>query len=436
MLNDIINNKYKYIRSYGVHLVETQLEIKVMTLKPYALGINAKLSGLVISLGTVFIFSTPAQAIDLTAGDWTLSVNGNVNAHYLYTVCDPGPSPEVAGNVLICQSSENVSSVTNGVLPSTLQTSVKTTQLGWDLKAFFGFWTGSVANAGITDLSAVDVRQVFLTFGKEDIGTFKLGRDFGLFGLDAVLNDMSLVGVGASAAVQSPLNTQLAGIGYGYIYADRLSQINYTTPDLNGLSATIGIFQPLDLSTLGANSLDAIDSGSAAPGVQARVAYNFDRTVKGFISATAVTQNVKAQGSEAVADYQAYGLELTAVFNVGVIGAVAYGYYASGLGSVGLFFDAVDASGEARDSYGGMAQVTTTLGKTKIGVNGGLSCLEQTDNDPDTNIFCNIRGTGGIYHALTKNLQLLFEGTYMIAENHGGEQLTNATFNAGAFLSF
>ena len=39
--------------------------------------------------------------------------------------------------------------------------------------------------------------QVYLTFGNGSLGTFKFGRDFGLFAFDAIINDMSLIGAGS-----------------------------------------------------------------------------------------------------------------------------------------------------------------------------------------------------------------------------------------------
>ena len=81
--------------------------------------------------------------------------------------------------------------------------------------------------------AGLDIRQVFLTFGNKDMGTVMAGRNIGLFGADAILNDMTLLGVGAgNGSYAAPANTSLGSIGLGYIYTDWLSQIDYTTPDL------------------------------------------------------------------------------------------------------------------------------------------------------------------------------------------------------------
>ena len=78
-----------------------------------------------------------------------------------------------------------------------------------------------------------------MTFGNDGMGEFLLGRNIGLFGADAILNDR-LPGVGAgNGNYATPASTSLGSIGLGYIFTDWLPQINYTTPDLGGFKATI-----------------------------------------------------------------------------------------------------------------------------------------------------------------------------------------------------
>ena len=40
-------------------------------------------------------------------------------------------------------------------------------------------------------------RQAFLTFGDKSWGSVKVGKDLGIFGSTAILNDMTLLGVGS-----------------------------------------------------------------------------------------------------------------------------------------------------------------------------------------------------------------------------------------------
>jgi hypothetical protein len=60
-----------------------------------------------------------------------------------------------------------------------------------------------------------------------------MGRDIGLFGKDAILDDMTLLGVGTALGNPAPSNTSLGRIGIGYIYTDWEPQITYTTANYN-----------------------------------------------------------------------------------------------------------------------------------------------------------------------------------------------------------
>jgi len=81
-----------------------------------------------------------------------------------------------------------------------------------------------------------------ISFGDASWGTVKLGRDIGIFGKDAILDDMTLLGVGTAGPTNvAPSNTSLGRIGIGYIYTDWEPQITYTTPTYNGFSGSAGI---------------------------------------------------------------------------------------------------------------------------------------------------------------------------------------------------
>ncbi|HEV7137686.1 MAG TPA: hypothetical protein VGN43_13700, partial [Steroidobacteraceae bacterium] len=223
-----------------------------------------------------------AHAIDVTAGQWTLSFDGNVNANYIYSSCK---DHNVVAGGLACVSdttSDTSSSVSNGLLPAALTVSGATTQDGLNLGFTFGLYPGISTNDGgspnlqniaNTDLghtalgtAGLDVRQVFLTVGSS-WGTIMAGRNIGLFAADAILNDMTLLGVGAgNGNYAAPANTSLGSIGLGYIYTDWLSQINYTTPSMGGAKVTFGIFDPL-------NTLGQVPANHSTPGFQAKIAY-------------------------------------------------------------------------------------------------------------------------------------------------------------------
>src|SRR5581483_11982963 len=64
-------------------------------------------------------FAPAAHAIDFEAGDWKLSITGNVNAHYIYSRCDTTPNT-IAGGLACIDTDSSSSSVSNGLLPASL----------------------------------------------------------------------------------------------------------------------------------------------------------------------------------------------------------------------------------------------------------------------------------------------------------------------------
>src|SRR3984885_9346528 len=306
------------------------------------------------------VLSIPAGAIDLknADGSWTFSFNGEINVDYIYSSCEtPSQAAAIAGGLTCVGSASgtNVSNVGNGLLPAAFSFGVATTQDGIDLAAHLGLYPGIATNdGGSPNLQAtaggptntalgttgLDIRQVYMTFGNKDMGTFTLGRNIGLFGADVILNDMTLPGVGApgSAASPAPSNTTLGGIGFGYIYTDWLAQMDYTTPDISGFALTVGIFDPL-------NSLS--DAGAVqpkkAPGVHAKISFTLPiaEGTKLYLSAAALTQQqdyLAATTPTATSySYTGSGADLFAKFDLQDLEVIGYYYHAKGLGSTALF---------------------------------------------------------------------------------------------------
>jgi predicted porin len=387
-----------------------------------------------MSCTTLAALSFNAQAVSWDTGDWKLSLSGNVNAHYVYTTCDDGDlkSGGTTLTSLQCLDTEdkngkkdNVSSVQNGLLPAALVFNAATNQEGYDIGATIGVYYGTSSNKAL-GYSIVDARQIFLTFGNNDMGSFKFGRDFGLFGFDAIIADMSLVGIGAGFTPSDPGHTTLGGLGFGYVYVDRLTQINYTTPSMNGLTGTIGIFQPLNGIDSDGN---AANSGST-PGFHGKLAYNWSGDMPGAVSATFLTQDVttNAGTSESISGFDVFG-KLT-IDNIGLAASYFDGEGMSTLALGGLVLPGFDgATGTPEESSGYMLQGTYQLNKTKLGLNYSYSeSTELVDVE-------NTRITLGAYHSLTPNLTLLAEFSSLESELAAGKD-ESSSFNIGAFMSF
>lgn len=386
----------------------------------------------------------PAEAIELTAGDWKFTANGNVNVHYIRASCESETTTAVGGG-LACFGAggeDKTSSISNGLLPAALALGVSTTQNGYDIGVTFGFYPGISTNDGSPNLgqgatarntalgtTGLDIRQVFLTFGNDDMGTFMLGRNIGLFGADAILNDMTLPGVGAANGnYATPSNTSLGSIGLGYIYTDWLAQMNYTTRDFNGLKFTIGIFDPLE--PVGTPATAAIPESS--PGIHGKVAYTNGPI---YLSATVISQ--KHEGATDAQDFDSFGFDLGGKVTFGGFEFLAWYYQGEGMGTTALYLFADDGLGSERDSDGFLAQVSYKFGNTKLGLNYGESNLDLAAGEALSDLVkTNKKYTLGAYHSLTENFTLLAEFTDVTAEAHSGVENDSNNFNLGAYLSF
>jgi len=413
--------------------------------------------GLALAVATAAALApTAPQAVEVQAGAWKFTLDGNVNADYIHSSCES--TPAVISGGLACTSidgNSTASSVSNGLLPAAFVFGVSTTQNGLDIAATLGLYPGTSTNDGgspnLQDAggagshntalgsAGLDVRQVFMTFGNASMGTFTVGRNIGLFQQDAILNDMTLPGVGGpgGTATGSPANTTLGGIGLGYIYTDWLSQIDYTTPDLAGTKITFGIFDPL-------NPVGEPSEPKSAPGFHAKIAYTMGGL---YLSASGLYQKqtaVPAAGlAPAVAEYDSHGFDVGGKYKIGGLEVMGWYYNASGIGTTGLFLNGADSLGNARDSNGFIAQVTYTVGPTKFGINYGQSRLSATGQEMAADALLagelvenNKKWTGGIYHKLTDNLTILGEYSRVDSIAQNGNENSANTFNIGAFMSF
>lgn len=398
---------------------------------------NMRKTALACAIGACSLAAmSTAHAIEMDAGDWTFSFSGNINVHYIMSSCEDAAAPVAGGTACLAAGGEDKSSsVSNGLLPAALSLGASTTQNGYDLAVHFGLYPGISTNDGGSPnlggtntglgTTGLDVRQVFMTFGNNDMGTFTLGRNFGLFGFDAIINDMTIPGVGAgNGNYASPANTSLGSIGMGYIYTDTLGQMNYTTPSFGGLTATLGVFDPLE-------PIGAAATPKSAPGFHGKLAY----TAGGlYLSAAGLTQKVNDPG---VAEYTSHAFDVGGKFSVGDLALMAYYYNAKGVGTTALYLLGYDAAGNTRDSDGFIAQATYQIADTKLGVNYGKSNLDRASGEAASALVkSNSKVTLGVYHSLTANLMLVAEFSDVQSKAHDNSKNDSNSFNVGAFLSF
>jgi len=388
---------------------------------------NKKL-GLAVA-GAVLALSSAAQAgITIPAGDWTIDISGNVNAYYQNTRASGG-TEAITGGVASARDANGdkvANGINTGLLPSWIGFSGKTRQNDLDV-AFTISFQPQVSDNGVTGDGAAGAssnsqflnRQTFVTFGDASWGTIKLGKDLGVFASDAILNDMTLLGVGAGSGISgSPINTTIGGIGTGYIYAAWKGQIAYTTPNWNGIQATLAVTNPNQ--GFGSANQDRL-------GVEGKASYAWTGDVSGKVWASFASYDVTtspvaacAAGSsnacpidaiDAVASqsYTARAYDLGTNVNFGNVGLTGYYYTGKGAGTTLFGSLGADANGKTRDSRGGYLQATYVIPTgTKLGAAYGVSKLDGNTSDGAL-VEENRRWTIGAYHPLTKSLNLVAE---------------------------
>src|SRR6267378_38964 len=258
-----------------------------------------------LAVATALVLGSASVAhaeIGFKAGAWDLSFSGNVNGFVTLNSCDS--STNVVQGGVACNNPPpgggKEQAIESGLLPSALVFGAKTRQSDLDIGVTIGFYPGlndGGPGAGKSGLSTstIDLRQNFLTFGDKSWGTFKVGKDIGLFASDAILADMTLLGVGSAGAFGGG-NTTLGRIGVGYIYTDWIPQISYSSPKYGGFQYSAGLFQGVDaVSTTGANS--ATLTAHEQPGLQAKGSYEWTGPVGGKAWVSALSQKVKSRGA-------------------------------------------------------------------------------------------------------------------------------------------
>lgn len=382
--------------------------------------------------------SSANAGIIIPAGDWTLDISGNVNAYYIHNSSnDTNTIDGGIANKEDAKGNSGASSINTGLLPSWLGVSGKTRQNDLDVAFTISLQPGASGKTSLAGGGSNENRQAFITFGDKSWGTIKIGKDLGVFGSDAILADMTLLGVGSQGIVgaQGGTTTTLGRIGTGYLYADFNGQINYTSPNWNGFSFVVGIDQPLNTLNLSTTSL-ASSGTQRQPAYVGKASYEWAGDVAGKVWFEAKSQKVDYT---ATVDETATALGLGANVNVAGFGLTGYYYDGNGVGTTAFLMDGVSSAGKRRDSDGGYVQATYTIPGvgTKLGASWGISKLDKAGGEADSNLVKeNEMWTIGVYHPLTKHLNLVAEYSQVDSENHNNKDNESDIFSAGAILFF
>ena len=447
------------------------------------------LKKLTVAMISCLIFTIPTSAFAafeglsmMRMGAWEVDFSGNVNAFATIGECDPQIESTLVGGGLAClgnANDEDYTDVRDGLLPSWFNFSAATvSDSGIRTSVHLSFQPGTSTGRGLggrdgaLGLNDANFRQVFLTFGTEEWGTIKIGRDLGVFGSDAILQDMTLLGVGSGANLDG--HTTLGRIGVGYLYADWKSQVQYTSPNMNGFTFTAAIVDPWSSLSLanGSNErtyslTDGLNLTPGGPvstpadqeddtfGFEAKINYDYamgDTSAKfwaGYIRQDMDFSNARSS--------EADGFDLGAKWGYGSFDVVGYYYDGEGIGTTGFLLDGIDVHGQERDSDGWYIQGRYRLPTgTLLGASFGESTLDETNldrckrgavagmvgvtpcaADPSYQLVdTNESWIVGLYHPIGEALNLVVEYTDTQSESHNGIENEEKTLALGAIMFF
>jgi hypothetical protein len=382
------------------------------------------------------------NCVGIRVGEVDICTKGDVSFFAVEDFPDHAANPPLINGGLAQANPQgkDSNSIRGGLLPSSFQVSLATHQMGMDIGVYVGIYTGgNNADVGLFNANnggapfglgtaGIDFRQFYGTIGTPTWGTVKIGRDIGLFGSDAILNDLTLFGVGSPGNNFAPGDTTLGRIGVGYIYADFIPQITYRTPTIAGFTAYVGAFTPLapfafsgdPTSATACLSGDTLAAGtcngwtnSDAPMVQGKLSFVsplpwFTPDAKLTLSTSGLWQRQQAdcstgtvvdgtclEGGSTVVALNGVALNPNATVDVWAVDGfamldvygfnfVAYGYTGKGVGTTALMFDGISANGGLRRSDGGYFQAAYTFTNwgfqpLTIGASWGVSHLETAD---------------------------------------------------------
>lgn len=386
------------------------------------------------------LFAGSAGAVGLQGDNWTVDVGGIVNAYYTATACtgDIVGGAALASQALGCAGEDHKTTIGNGLLPSGLITKFKTQQGGYDIGGTIGIMVHAATSSGVATNTNVDVRQAFFTIGTPEMGTFKIGRDYGIFGANAILNDMTLLGAGAPTQATQRGRVTLGHIGAGYTYLDNYGQMSYVSPTFgNGFTFTAGVMSPVDAGAY---------SSKNYPQLQAQIQYQNDsmkfwagaKTQRFYANSFVPTPDPNNPDQTYVItpsqDFDEASGEIGASFTAGGFGFLANVQAGNGIGIL--------SDGDQGDINGVNYLVQGTYkftDKMKFGVSYGKS---KNDDDKTYNDIYNAsfksneNVTVGLYYALTSSITLAAEVGETRSTDYIGDEAKQYGGSFGGIIFF
>ena len=397
-----------------------------------------------IAIATTMAASVNAK-VTLMADEpsgWSFSVDGNVNAFYVYSTGEDGLDGSATTTYGVQRTSKSdVARIQTGLLPSKFGFGVSgPASNGVTLRGYFGLYP-QIQNAGTKTArgAQIDMREIYAA-ASGDFGELLFGRTLSLFQRNAIVQDMTLFGVGATGNNVGNGGTTLGRIGFGYVYPDFNAGIRYTTPALGAASLSVGLFDPSRI-VVGTNSAAGANtdfSTTPTPRFEAELNIDLSNISAGSnLAISGIYQEAEGGGG----DVEAEGIHVGGTLAAGPYALTAHYYNGECLGStVQLDVDGLSADGVCRDSDGYYAQVTYNYGDGKVGLSYGESNLDQAGNDSIT-AFSETDSqsmyTLGIYHNLAPEWLAVAEWSQAENDWHqkqaGEEEAESTILSVGMF---
>lgn len=294
---------------------------------------------------------------------------------------------------------EDSFTITTGFNPATLQTNIYApTQNGLEVSGHFQM----NANIAPGDANADFRSRVSEIAVAGDFGKVNIGKGFGIYGVPAIGDNGSALGVGLIGGPDQVAAT--AGrIGNGYFYANFTPRVMYTSNSLGGLQFKVGLFSP--------SKVDGVaDAEYTMPRIEANVVYsgnNFSLWSSGF------TQDVDSK-TGTFDDYTMSGIDFGGSVSFGGLSVRGNYGMTQGTGN-GVFAARLDPNEEDASQW--YVETTYQINRTTLGVSYGEGeddIVAGDSNDTDlTMLFAR--------YAATDHLTLMAEYTTLGTGNGQGE---------------
>ena len=354
-----------------------------------------------VALATAY--SAPVDAkVTLMADEpsgWSFSVDGNVNAFYVYST---GKDANLGSDHQVARTSTSENSrIQTGLLPSKFGFGVQgPASNGVQLRGYFGLYPQiQNGNTKTARGAQLDMREIYAA-ASGDFGELLFGRTLSLFQRNAIVQDMTLFGVGATADNVGNNGTTLGRIGFGYVYPDFNASFRYTTPSYNGTTLSVGLYDPSAIKSATTQAIVAFTAnGADMPRFEAELNVSLSQLSEGSnLAISGVYQETD------IDEVEAKGIHVGGTLVGGPAALTAHYYNGECLGiTLQMDSGAVSGDGICRDHDGYYVQGTYNYGSGKLGVSYGGSFQDQAGSDAGSAFDekdSQTMYTVGIYHNL------------------------------------